>query len=178
MFSLFRKKDKPVPVNDVVFASNDDKANALLQLARTQPATLFICWFDQSQTDLENLFAQHNISANIVHWRQVNHSVTEDASSIVFIEHYPLSDKEQTLFKSLGKPITVFSSLEEPLLMHFGGDRIKRLLTTLGMSPGEAVSHPMIADSIRRAQGRLAENMQMEQTAQSMEEWMRKNAAK
>lgn len=48
-----------------------------------------------------------------------------------------------------------YLSLEDNLMRIFGGDMIKRILRTLGLTNGEAMDHPMVTRSIEKAQKKV-----------------------
>ncbi len=177
MFSFLKKKDKRPKVTDLVFATNAGKLQALLNTAHQKPKPVFVAWFDESLEELQKYFDQHQIQAEILTYRQI-HSGNVQTNEIIFIEHYPLHQKEVEIFSTLAsKNITVYSSLDEPLFKHFGGENISGLLNKLGLNENEAISHSLITSSIKRAQEKLAEKVVTEHSASSMEEWFRKNVS-
>jgi hypothetical protein len=172
MFSFFRKKDSGPKVRDVVFATRQAKWTALAELAKQDATTVFVAWFEESRDRLQQYFDSHQVQAGVIHYRELHHVI----NSLIFIEHYPLAEKEKQLFLSLGKPnIVVYSSLDEAFFQHFGGDKISSLMEKVGMQENEAISHSMITKSIYKAQQKLAEHVITEQSAHSMQEWMQKN---
>ncbi|MHC6203863.1 preprotein translocase subunit SecA [Breznakiellaceae bacterium SP9] len=50
-----------------------------------------------------------------------------------------------------------FISMDDDLMRLFGGERIKGLMTKIGMEPGEPIKHSMLNKSIERAQKRVEE---------------------
>lgn len=48
-----------------------------------------------------------------------------------------------------------FLSLEDDLIMWFGGERIQRIMSFLGMKEGEAITHPRVTSAIERAQKKV-----------------------
>jgi preprotein translocase subunit SecA len=50
-----------------------------------------------------------------------------------------------------------FISLDDDLMRLFGGERLKRLMTRIGMEPGEPIFHPWLNKSIERAQSKVEE---------------------
>jgi preprotein translocase subunit SecA len=56
-----------------------------------------------------------------------------------------LQFKEQELYEKLGlTKVTLYSSLDEPLFTHFGGDKITNLVKQMGMKEDEAIEHALI----------------------------------
>ncbi len=50
-----------------------------------------------------------------------------------------------------------FISMDDELMRLFGGDRIKTMMTRIGMEPGEPIYHPWLNKSIERAQKKVEE---------------------
>jgi preprotein translocase subunit SecA len=48
-----------------------------------------------------------------------------------------------------------FLSLEDDLMRIFGSERLEKVLSTLGMKPGEAIVHPWVNKSLERAQAKV-----------------------
>jgi hypothetical protein len=175
MFSFFRKKESVPKVNDVIFATKAAKFNGLRDAMNQTPKPVFIAWFEDSAEELQQYFHQYQVQEEVLTYRHI-HPGTLQTNSVIFIEHYPLASKENELFVSLkDKTITVYSSLDESLFKIFGGENISALLGRMGLNDNEAISHPMITRSIRNAQEKLQNKLITEQSATSMEEWMRKN---
>jgi preprotein translocase subunit SecA len=175
MFSFFKKKEAQPKVTDVVFARKAGKWHALAEVARQNQQIVLVSWFNDSLEELQQYFQQQNVTAELINYRQI-HSGMIGNKQVIFIEHHPLKVKEEQAFASLnGNTISVYSSLDEPFFRHFGGDKITSLLDKLGMEENEAISHSLITKSIANAQEKLAEKVTIEQSADSMQEWMQKN---
>jgi hypothetical protein len=176
MFAFFKKKEPRQKISDIVFAKRLGKWNALLEAARREPRAIFVAWFEDSREKLQQFFTQHQQEAEIITARQVHPGIIA-GRPVLFIEHYPLAGKERQVFASMaGTNITVYSSLDEAFFKYFGGDNISALLGKLGLEENEAISHTMITRSIANAQQKLATKVTIDQSAHSIEEWMRKNA--
>lgn len=50
-----------------------------------------------------------------------------------------------------------FISLDDDLMRLFGGERLKRLMSNIGMEPGEPIYHPWLNKSIEKAQSKVEE---------------------
>ena len=50
-----------------------------------------------------------------------------------------------------------FISLDDDLMRLFGGERLKRLMSNIGMEPGEPIFHPWLNKSIEKAQSKVEE---------------------
>jgi hypothetical protein len=94
----------------------------------------------------------------------------------VFVEHYPLHIKELDLIKDWGaEKIIVYSAMDEPLFKHFGSEKLIPIMKMLGMKEDEVIEHSMVSKSIINGQEKIAQQVTIEQSASSQEEWMRKN---
>jgi hypothetical protein len=171
MFSFFKKKNSGPKIVDVVFATNEAKWKALAEIAKQDSAIVFVAWFEDSRNRLQQYFDAHQVAAEVIDHRILHNS----NNKLVFIEHYPMAEKEKQLFDSLTQTISVYSSLDDPLFRLFGGERIASLLTKMGLDDNEGISHPMITQSIYKAQEKLAAKVTIDHSAHSMQEWMQKN---
>lgn len=175
LFNLFKRKAPQPNFRNLVYSTTAGKQTACVQRAMNEPGTVFVAWFPATVADFKALFTSHQIDEKRV--TDVKGIGTSHApASLVMLEHYPLAQKENEFLSSLGRPSTdVYLSLEEPLLRHFGGDRIAALMLQMGMKADEVIQHPMIDKSIINAQEKLAERNQMEQTARSQSDWFLRN---
>ena len=172
---LFSRKNKGVEVSDVVFISPEAKLDAMATLASGKPSFVFIFWFEQSKQDAELFFNKKEVNPECYMAREIHpHHINN--KNVVFGEHFPLRSKEQTLFEELKlSKVVVYSSLTDPLLKLFGGEKIIELMKTLGLAENEAMEHKMISKSIANAQEKLEKKVLMEQGAVSAEDWFKKN---
>ena len=136
-------------------------------------ASVIIFWFDESQRKAETLAG--GTSNNFIQARDI-HSHLIKNKEVIFAEHYPLSKKEQELFETLQlTSVVIYSALDEPLFINFGGESIIRVMQKLGILENESVEHTMISKSIRNAQQKLEKKISFEQAAHSAEDWFTKN---
>lgn len=174
MFSLFGKKEK-AKIVDKVFISDKAKLNAITSLLQNARGVIIITWFDESFERLKGHLTPCNVPADIYLPREISsHNVK--ANSVLFFEHYPLSSKEFELAQKLQlKEMVFYSSLDEPLFKHLGGDRIISMVEKLGISENEAIEHPMISRALKNAQEKLSTKITIDHTAYSQQEWFSKN---
>jgi len=175
MFELFSKKEKPVPVTDLIWINDVAKKAGLVQLLKKKPGAVLCAWFDDTATENETYLQSKGLEHTIHLYLQL-HSRNTNGKEVIFLEHYPLYKKEQELFLSLqATSITILSSLEDPLLKQFGGDRISNLMKALGVDEEEPVSHKLITSSLLKAQQKLDKEITTELLASSADEWFKKN---
>lgn len=174
MFSFFASKDQ-TKVTDIVWMTLEAKWAGIVQSwEKEQPAIL--CWFEATLQHLQSLpgtspeFADSLFLADHIHATQLQ------GRPILFAEHYPLCSKETSLFGRLPvQALTVHSALEESFFRYFGGDRLIHTMESMGMQPGESVSHTLISQSIRNAQEKIEKKIQNELLASSAEQWFALN---
>jgi hypothetical protein len=176
MFNFFKKSNNnETRVRDVIWMSETAKWQGCVQEFQKEPSTLFITWFDDTMQQLESMLSKENVRAEIIPARQMSPHQAENRKCI-FIEHYPLKRKETEMFEKLHlKEAVVFSSLDEPLFKHFGGEKVIQMMKQLGMKETESTEHKMISGAIVNAQEKLGKKITLEQTANSQAEWIRKN---
>jgi hypothetical protein len=177
MFSFFKKKSARLTATDIVFANKQAKWQALTDVAKQTNEVVFIGWFEKTIEEFQQYVKEQVPEANIILYRQLHSGMTGN-KRVIFIEHYPLHQKEQQIFSSLNSNnIFVYSSLDEAFFKYFGGDNMAVLLNKLGLQENEAISHTMITKAIANAQEKLATKITTDHTAYSMEDWMHKNVS-
>lgn len=179
LFNLFGKKDEGSGNHvfvDRSYVTTTAKMNACAALARKEPGRLFICWFADTAAKFKEFFRQQGLDENLITETHHLHASKLLGKNPVFVEHYPLHSKELELIKNWdAEKIIVFSAMDEPLFRHFGSDKLIPLMKMMGMKEDEVIEHSMVSKSIIRGQEKIAEQVALEQTAASQEEWMRKN---
>ncbi|MFZ1806827.1 MAG: hypothetical protein WAU36_06390 [Cyclobacteriaceae bacterium] len=174
MFGLFKSKTPKVSISDQVWLSQQSKWNACLKMAAANDQCIFVAWFSKTKDDLSQFLESNDVVSSVVLARDV--TASERNGLYIFVEHYPLSEVEQALFLKLRlNKVPVLSSLDEHLFSMFGGEKTIRLMEKLGMEKDEIVSHPMITQSIRSAQRKIAKQVEVELKAESQQEWLSKN---
>jgi hypothetical protein len=179
LFNLFGKKD-PAAENHVfidrAYMTTAAKMKACVALAKKDPNPIFICWFAETASMFRDFFKTQGLDEGlIIETRQLHTSKLENKTP-VFVEHYPLHNKELDLIRNWNtEKVIVYSALDEPLFKHFGSEKLLPLMKMMGMKEDEVIEHSMVTKSIIKGQEKIAEQVSMEQSAVSQEEWMRKN---
>lgn len=171
---LFKKKEKGIAAQSHIYMKRRFAWAALMQAAGTAPGAVVVYWFEDHGDQLAALAGEGG--PQLVHYRQA--ATPEFRNRTVFFAgHYPFYSREQQLYKDLHleKPV-VYASLEDAVFQLFGGQRIMALMQALGVAENEAISHPMIAKSLVRAQKKAeAKAGGSESLARSEAEWLRLN---
>jgi|GEM_PF-298394 len=177
--NLFGKKEATETdaiFKDKVYINSTGKMSACLQLAKENSATIFIAWFNQTANTYKSFFVQNEIDESRILIAGTFDTTILQNSQPVFLEHYPLPAKEMELEKDWQLTnIPVFSAMDEPLFKHFGSDKMIPLIKLFGMKESEAIEHSYVTESIIKGQGKIANKVKTEQTANSQAEWMNKN---
>ena len=177
--NFFGKKDSSESTaifKDKVYLTTEGKITACLQLAKANPDCIFIAWFNETAKNYKTFFAQNGIDEErITTVDKIDMTIPQNHQP-VFLEHYPLPAKELELVKDWQLTnIPVFSAMDEPLFKHFGSDKMIPLIKLFGMKESEAIEHSYVTESIIKGQGKIANKVITEQTANSQAEWMTKN---
>jgi hypothetical protein len=174
--SWFSKKESLPDLKDLIFINATAKFRAVKKLSDQHPDPLLLTWFPDTQFAFEQFCTEHGLIVPAVTVAREVNSFQAANKTIIFLEHYPLREKEMALVQSW-KPagIYVLSALDEPLFRHYGGDRITQLFQLMGMKEDEPLEHAMITNAIHKAQQKLAKKVTVEHAANSMEDWFRKN---
>ncbi|MEI9955239.1 MAG: hypothetical protein WDM90_02795 [Ferruginibacter sp.] len=179
LFDLFGKKDHDAPESiftDKTYMNTTGKLNACIALAKEQPNTIFICWFNGTLKKFRDAFAQQGLDELKVIDAKTFHSAMLQDKIAVFAEHYPLHEKEVALVEHWPiKKILVYSAMDEALFKHLGSDKMLPLMKLLGMKEDEAIEHPLVTKSIIKGQAKIASLVTFEQSANSQEEWLERN---
>lgn len=179
LFNLFGKKDEAADnhvFTDRAYMSTAAKMNACAELARKDQTQLFICWFADTATKFREFFNQQGLDESMIIETNHLHSSKLQGKKPVFVEHYPLHEKEIELIKNWGpEKIIVFSALDEPLFKHFGSEKIIPMMKMMGMKENEVIEHNMVSKSIISGQEKIAKQITLEQSASSQAGWMEKN---
>jgi len=179
LFNLFGKKESENDNHvfiDRAYVSTAAKMKACAELAKKDPNHVFICWFADTATQFKEFFRQQGLDENLVTETHFLHASKLLNKIPVFTEHYPLHSKELDLIKNWeSEKVVVYSALDEALFRHFGSDKLIPLMKMLGMKEDEVIEHPMVTKSIIKGQEKIAEQVTLEQSATSQEEWMQKN---
>lgn len=174
MFKLFNKENKP-RITDKIFIHTKNKWPYCQKLLQENSKTIFIGWFDDSIEELERYLSQTNVQAVVLKARTISRSQIREMH-IVFIEHYPVKSKEDQLFDQLSLKEAIFlSAVDEPLLKHFGGDKLISIMEGMGMKEDDPIEHKLITQSIVTAQKKIESKVFLDHSTRSQAEWMERN---
>lgn len=176
MFNFFGKKTGGKKINDIVWATEEYKLKGLVEEWKKSPGFIIVCWFEDTVRKIESIFqTEINETVPVYTTRQLHAAIIKD-KPLFFAEHYPLRKKEEELFEQLPvEKITVYSALNEPLFLHFGGEKIIQLMKQLGMNESESIKNDLITKAIIRAQEKIEGKVSFEISAHSQKEWLEKN---
>src|SRR5215204_581297 len=160
MFKLFQSEDGKTTIYDRVFMQRQTKWNYCQKKLAADPKTIFIGWFDDTIAELENFLGRYNSSPAIILNARTTHRTQVQGSPIIFIEHHPMKSKEELIFEQLGlKEAIILTSLDEPLVKIFGGEKLIDIMQKPGMKEDEVIEHKMVSHSIVNAQKKIEERM-------------------
>jgi hypothetical protein len=178
LFNLFGKKEEaPQSIfTDRCYMTGHAKLKACAALATAEPGTVFICWFAATLATFKQYFAAQGLDeANVMDARHFNTAMLQQKKA-VFAEHHPLHSKELELVQHWPQqPVIVYSAMDEPLFVHFGSEKMLGLMKLLGMKEEEVIEHALVTKSIIKGQNKIAEMVELEQSAPSQKEWLEKN---
>ena len=173
-FNWFKKK---IPIKDIVWINHAAKLEGVSAYVLNNKNIVLIAWFEDSFNEFHAfIHERHGMTTVPLYMaRNVTSFITQD-KKIVFVEHYPLREKEDALIQNWkAKEIVVMSALDDPLFTQFGGDNIRMLMQKMGLKENESVEHTLINRSIANAQRKLGKKLTVEHSARSMKEWFQKN---
>lgn len=154
---------------------SDARLDGLVDLLSSNQDAVVLAWFPATIQRAEEKLRQAGITHNILLCRNATSFVTNQ-KKVFILEHYPVFEKEKTLLENwTAKEIIFLNALDEPFFEKFGGEKIIRLMQSMGMKENETIEHPMISSSIENAQHKIQKSITVDRSAQSQEEWFRIN---
>jgi len=175
----FSQKKKSTPIKDMIWISQLAKQNGCLNLIKEQPDFVVAAWFSDTEELFNQFLNEQNGLRVEIQQAKSMHSSQVAEKNLIFLEHYPLREKEEEVIANLNpKRVYVLSSLDEPLFNQFGGGKLVDLMKNLGLKEDEMIEHPMISKSIEKAQHKLAQTVTFENSASSAKEWFERNVSK
>lgn len=177
MFNFIKKKIKPFEVLDICHITDTAKMNALVKLAKHDSTYMFLCWFSETKSLMEEQFALEGIDLKRLQLaeRFAGHSISDDKK--LMVEHHPNRRKEELFFEGLNvRKIEIYNSLDEAIFQSANVSSIIDLMRKLGMSDEEPIQHAMISGSIKKLQEKFDNDTSDYVNANSQAEWIRKNS--
>lgn len=108
--------------------------------------------------------------------------VTGQGSELVIIvaEHHPMHLRDQEIVHAAGKlscnpQLSFYFSLDDPVMKHFGTEKIKALFERLGVDKSECISHRLINTAVRTAQEKIEKQVGKDVPTHSAEDWFEYN---
>ena len=159
---------------DKIWMSEQWKWQACTEQLLQNENLVIAAWFEDTYHKLCEAMGAPSLTERVLLTRQL--TSPHQYPSIIFAEHYPLHTKEEELFKKLGlADVVVYSSLDEPLLQHFGGSLIFTLARQLGFKEDDVMENELISSALKNAQEDIASKVFLEQLTFSQAEWLMKN---
>ena len=179
MFNLFGKKgeiNEGRLFTDKVYMTHEDKLRAICELATKDPNCIFIAWFPDTVAEFQSIFKENNLdTARIVEATRSQRHLPNCYP--VFLEHYPLAEKEITYASTWNQQsLLVFSSMDEALFKHFGSEKMIPVMKMMGMKANEPIEHELVTKSIASSQEKIAaQTGGVDLGGHSQEAWLKNN---
>jgi hypothetical protein len=179
LFNLFGKKGDGVSgqlFKDIVWLDTQAKYQGLRTVYQKEPNMVFIGWFADTINDFKKFLSSNGIDDNCVKDARTVTSQQLEGRPIVFLEHYPLHEKEKALVEELhiGQAV-VHGALDEAIFVHFGSEKMLPMIKMLGFKASDPIQHPYVSSSVTKAQEKMAAKVLVEQSANSQAAWLEKN---
>jgi hypothetical protein len=102
-------------------------------------------------------------------------------ASVLVPEVYPLDARDKQVEEYAGSlsfttDVRFYASLASPIMKAFGSERVAGIIQKLGLQEDERLEHPFLAQSLRKAQARIAAVVKDDRPARSQAEWFELNA--
>lgn len=171
-----RGADSIINREDFIYLTEQAKVEGLSKLLLDYPEAMIVAWFPDTVKKLSKFLDDGTINLNKVHLSVNTTASMVKGKTIFMMERYPYKKKEEIFIQHLRPERVIYlSSLDDALLKATGGDRIKGLMEKLGAKPDEILTHPMISNSIDRAQKAIEKKMLSDPEVKSAEEWFALN---
>lgn len=173
---MFFAKKNQRKIHDTVWMTQNAKWNGILEEWKKDNNLSVICWFESTMQKLEALFGRETSRPVSLFLASQMHTALIADNKILFAEHYPLVSKESKLFEKLSlKEVTIYSALDEPVFLHFGGDKIINMMKQMGMKEDQGIQHKLISGAIVKVQDKIEKKVPNEILCHSPEEWLGQN---
>jgi hypothetical protein len=177
--TIKKKETINTVVKDLVFASHAEREKYLLEISKMHDTNI-IAWFESDLNYLNGLFGgnwNHSTVKVYLHASLAASEINPDIPMVLWGRH-PLASVEDKLLAALPKVSVLvgMTSLDDALIQHFGGDKVKSLIGKMGHKEGEIIEHSMISASIRNAQEDLDKKVENPISANSASDWFLLNA--
>lgn len=177
MFSFFGSKKERIP--DVTIFSTKVQLYKWMISEAMKSEVVIVYFFEATRKEIDLLLkAAGPSSIQLLDARAVNSSLALPSRAFV-AELHPLASPYAKLVSTLREKkvedLVLLSHLESPFFINLGGDRIKKLMNSMGLSEDESISHTMATKAIENAQQKLEKKVVSEKTTDSMESWFEAN---
>jgi len=177
--TIKKKETINTVVKDLVFASHAEREKYLLEISKMHDTNI-IAWFESDLNYLNGLFGgnwNHSTVKVYLHASLAASEINPDIPMVLWGRH-PLASVEDKALAALPKVqlLVGMTSLDDALIQHFGGDKVKSLIGKMGHKEGEIIEHSMISASIRNAQEDLDKKVENPISANSASDWFLLNA--
>jgi hypothetical protein len=177
--TIKKKETIKTVVKDLVFASHAEREKYLLEISKMHDTNI-IAWFDSDLNYLNGLFGDnwnHSSVKVYLHASLAASEINPDIPVVLWGRHPLASVEEKSLAALPAVSVLVgMTSLDDALIQHFGGDKLKSLIGKMGHKEGEILEHSMISASIRNAQEDLDKKVENPISANSASDWFLLNA--
>ena len=111
---------------------------------------------------------------------EISSTAPASAFEIIVAEHHPMHSRDQQLVDAAANlpckvGLTFYFSLDDPVLKHFGSDRIKALFERLGIDKNDCISHHLINTAMRTAQQKIEKEVGKDVPTHSATDWFKYN---
>ena len=166
-------------VKDLVFATDSEREKYLLEISKMHDTNI-IAWFESDLNYLNRLFGSNWNHSSVKVYLHASLAASEINPYIPMVlwGRHPLASVEDKSLAALPKVSVLvgMTSLDDALIQHFGGDKVKSLIGKMGHKEGEIIEHSMISASIRNAQQDLDKKVENPISANSASDWFLLNA--
>lgn len=189
---------KKLKVRHVAFENKVQKYKYLIQQFKNSSSqvSVWLYYFESTKNEMSHLciatgteveIATNNQllkkGINLMDARQIDLAQVHGYDELLLLETHPLLSIHNQFTamaeKANFKGLTCFTSLDAPIMQLFGGERLKNIMSQLGLKEAEPIEHALVSKSIEKAMEKCEENLKSHQDIRSSpEEWLTANPIK
>lgn len=177
MFSFFGSKKERIP--DITIFSTKVQLYKWLISEAMKSESVIVYFFEATRKEIDLLLKAAGPSTiQLINAGGVSSSSALPSRTFVAELHplaSPYSKLVSTLREKKVEDIVLLSYLESPFFINLGGERIKNIMNSMGLSEDESISHTMVTKAIENSQQKLEKKVVNEKVADSMENWFEIN---
>ncbi len=194
---FFKKKPKGPQPDFVIFLNKIAKYKqmiALLEKIDQKKPVILVAFFQDTFSQVDQLMAAKAMNYtkpqislangfNLINDTQLTNLETNQVHQVCCLDVHPLFSVNNRMYQHFKDAsfdqIDCFTSLDEAIMTLFDSGRMQSVISHLGLTETDHISHSMVNKSILKAMKKLEENIKdVDNNRESQDQWISSNAKK